>query len=236
MNEFTREMLKRRGYYQLDVHSFVKPLDLTPMLKKRVKNKFAARVIAPLGRGLITICDYFLCRRRFPDVSISQVYRFDRSFDAFAEKTSARFPLIVLRHSQYMNWKYVDRPFADHTIFTARRNGELTGCIVLLPKIIGDTKVGVIVDILAAPEDTRTIAALCQTAVNYFKREGANFIACVLTNQSFIKVFTKHLFLRRSKTFPVMIANLHKHPAQELITDINNWFLTFGDSDGFVWP
>ncbi|OGO23644.1 MAG: hypothetical protein A2144_01425 [Chloroflexi bacterium RBG_16_50_9] len=236
MNQFTHEMLKRRGYYETQAHYFVKPMNLTPVLVKVTRNKLVGRVMASAVHGLMGLYDFFIAGRRHPDIKVSPIERFDRRFDEFAGIISKKFTLIVLRHTQYLNWKYTDKPSAGYTVFSAERNGVLTGYIVLLPRKIEDIRAGVIVDILAAPDDTQTIASLCQAAINYFKKEDVNFIVCVLTDRRFIRVFKKFLFFKRRKSAPVFIANIHKHSKQELIKDIDNWFLTFGDSDGVLWP
>ena len=236
-NEFTHEILKRRRYYNLNAHYFVKPVNLTPVLMRIIRNKFIVQVIALFGHGLIGLYDLFIPSRRYPDISISQIERFDQRFDTFAEKISRKFTLIVLRHSKYLNWKYITRPLANFTVFIAERNGNLSGYIILLlnKTMSGDIKLGLIADILAAPDDEQTIASLCQAAINFFRKENVNAIVCVLTNKSFIRIFKKYHFFKHPKHVPVMIANLHKHHAQELIKDIDNWFLTLGDSDGVVW-
>ena len=235
MNEFTYTSSKRRGYYELNAHYFVKPVNLAPILMKIIRSKFVVRAITPFGHGLIGLYDHFISNRRYPDISISQIERFDQRFDTFADNISRKFPLIVLRHSKYLNWKYIDRPSANHTILTAERNGGLTGYIILYSSKSEDAKLGVIVDILADPDDSQTIASLCQAAINSFRKENVDVVVCFLTNKSFIRVFKKYLFFKRPKSVPIMITNLHKHNAQELIRDIGNWFLTYGDSDGFVW-
>lgn len=235
MNQFTYEILKRRGYHELSAPYFVKPLNFGPCLKKVVSNKFLARPITSSVKCLSDAYDYCLFSPRYPDISISQISRFDRRFDDFADRISPKFNLIVVRHSRYLNWKYVDRPFSNYAIFASEKDNELVGYIVLLLTEMGDIRVGVIVDILADPHDSRTISCLCQLAIKYFKGKNADFIVCVLTNKQFIGIFKRHLFVKRRKTAPVMVANLHKHHAQDLLKDISNWFLTCGDSDGFSW-
>jgi len=235
MNQFTHEMLRRRGYCELNANYFIKAINIESGLIKIVRNKFAARLAATLVKELNGVYDYVLSSRRYPDIFISQISRFDQRFDDFADCVSRKFSLIVLRHSRYLNWKYVDKPFANYSIFIAERDKKLVGYIILLQTKVRDIKVGVIVDILADPDDARVIDSLCRQAIRFFKKENADFIVSVLTNKNFVKVFQRNLFLKRRKTAPVMIANIHKHREQELIKDINNWFLVCGDGDGFVW-
>ncbi len=235
MNEFTHEILIRRGYYQLNAHCFVRPVNLSSLLIRVVKNKLLAQVIAPFAHSCISLYDFFISRRRYQGISISRIERFDQHFDEFIDRISKKFLLIVLRHSKYLNWKYIDKPSANHTIFIAERDGKLSGYIVLMSRTPGNIKVGTIVDILADPDDSLIIGSLCQAAINFFRKENVDSIRCVLTNKNFIRIFKRNLFFENRRTFPVMIWNLDKHSARKLIKNIDNWFLTFGDSDAVVW-
>lgn len=234
MNQFTYEILKRRGYHELSAPYYVRPLNLGRYLTKIVGNKHLARLLTAPVKYLGAVYDFF-SERRFADISVSRVTRFDPRFDEFARRVSRKFRLVVVRHSRYLNWKYVDRPFSSYVIYACERAHELAGYIVLLPVEAGDFKVGVIVDMLADPDDSAAISCLCQLAIKYFKKGDVDLIVCVLTNNNFVRVFRRHLFFKRRKAAPVMVANLHKHHAQDVLKDINSWFLTCGDSDGFAW-
>ena len=235
MNEFTYNFLRRRRAYQIDAPYFVKPIDLSPRLTGLVRNRTLAKFLATPVRGLGSLYDFLLSVLPNPGISISPVVRFDRRFDQLAEEVANKFRLMVVRNSAYLNWKYIDKPFSDYVVLAAEREQKLAGFIVLLPRTIGGIKVGVIVDILADPADSSAISSLCRSAVNYFKQVKVSFCACLLTDENFIKVFRRHLFFKRRKTAPVMLTNIQKFREPELLKDIGNWFLTYGDSDGFVW-
>jgi len=227
---------KRRGYHELKTYSFVKFLNSSLLLKKIIKNRLLLRLLPPLVQELFFLVDFVISKLMYSDMISSQIKKFDRRFDTLADEISKKFTLIVLRHSDYLNWKYVDKPFANYTIFAAERNNKLTGYIVLQIKKDGEEGTnGIIVDILSDPNDSQSIAFLCQIAINFFKKEEVNVINCYLTDKRFIRVFKKFLFFKRRWTIPVLIANRTKHCFQNLITELNSWFLTYGDSDGFMW-
>jgi hypothetical protein len=235
MNDFTHEILKRRGYQQVNAHDYVKPLSFNSVLTRKIKKKIPVKMISPICDGLNSCYDYIFSTRIAGNVLISKITRFDDRFDEFAEKTAKKFYLSVVRHSKYLNWKYVDNPFCHYTIFTAEKNKELTGYIVLLLRKNGDYKLGIIVDILADPADSQTIVSLCRTAIKFFKMQKADSVRCVLTNKSFISIFKKHLFIEDHGQIPVMVGNHRGHLPQKPMMEIGNWFLTFGDSDAVMW-
>jgi GNAT superfamily N-acetyltransferase len=235
MNQFTHEMMRRRGYYELYANYFIKPLNIESSLAKMIKTQAGARLAAAPFNGLTSTYDYAARTFSGRNISISPVSRFDGRFDEFADAVSKKFSMVVVRSSRYLNWKYVDRPYAGYTNIAAEREGRLAGYAVLLPTVIDNLKVGVIVDILADPDDAGAIGALCEASTRFFRRAKADFIVCVLTNENFIRIFQRHFFLKRHKTAPPMIANMDKHGDQEILRDISRWFFTCGDSDGFVW-
>jgi predicted N-acetyltransferase YhbS len=235
INAFTHAYYHRRNYYQLNAYSFVKPIKLSSVLSRKIKNKLILKSISLLGMCLVNLYEFFISLHRHSNLSILKIDSFNERFDQLAEEVAGKFGVIVLRSSRYLNWKYIDKPFNGYTVYAAERENKLTGYIVLRTRNGSGARHGVIVDILAAPDDTVTIAFLCKVAVDYFKKHKADFINCFLTNKSYIKVFRKHLFIQNREPKPVMIANLHKFDDRELITDIDNWFLTFGDSDAEMW-
>ncbi len=235
MNQFTHEILKRRGYYELNVPYYVKLLNVKSFLSKARGNRFIIQPVPFLINALLRAYDRVSTPQKYPDISVIQIKRFDQRFDDFANRVSLKYKIIVLRHSRYLNWKYVDKPSSNYRIYACERNNTLAGYIILLPVNQENIRIGVIVDMLTDPDDTRCISCLCELAVGYFNKEKADVISCVLTDPRIISVFKKHLFFKRNKTAPVMIGNLSKHHEQNTIKDINNWFLTCGDSDGFVW-
>ena len=237
MTEYTHTFLKRKGHYQLDAHWYMRPVSCYSILNKALKNKPVSRLLAPLGQGLFNLYDYLMLSRNRNGISVSKIDRFEKQFDEFADKTAAAFKLSVIRHSDYLNWQYADRPFANYAIFKAERQNDLTGYVVLLIREIESIRIGLIVDILADPDDSATISSLCNTAIKYFKKEKVESIRCVLTNKNFIRIFKKCLFFRERwrKPVDIMLGNLDDHPAKDEVIDVDGWFLTLGDSDAVLW-
>jgi len=236
MNQFTYMFLKRRGYYELDFYEYKKLLKPKFFLERKLKNRFLTRLIAPFAKYFIAAYDFLVYLPYFStDLSVSKTPRFDSRFDKLFDKVLSRFRIIGERKAAYLNWRYVDKPFADHTVLTLKRGNDLVGYIVL--QIIEEKayKVGIINDLLTDPEVSSHIGTLIYAALSYFRKEGVNAVICFLTDSRFIKIFRRFFFIRESLPIPVLISNLRKLKWPEFLTEATNWFLTFGDSDGYLW-
>jgi hypothetical protein len=118
--------------------------------------------------------------------------------------------------------------------FAAQQNGEISGFIVVGPNLKKPYPEGAIVDIMADPDDSATIHALVKTAINYFSKQNVYSIECCLTDKRFIRVFRRYLFVRAFEQEPVMLANLAQFEEADYLKNIDNWHLTYGDSDEFM--
>ncbi len=93
---------------------------------------------------------------------------------------------------------------------------------------------GTIITIMADPEDTKTIFSLCRAAIDFFKKKRVHYIECCLTDRKFIKVLNRLLFFKAHRREPLTLTNLSNLEDRKSLTDIDNWHLTYGDSDSFM--
>ena len=111
---------------------------------------------------------------------------------------------------------------------------EIRGFVILAPNLEKNYPEGMIVDIIADPQDTRTIVSLIKASIDYFRRQRVFSIRCCFTDRRFIKILRRFLFLGLPKGQPVMLANLEKFEQKEFLMDINNWHLTLSESDSLM--
>lgn len=185
--------------------------------------------------GTLVISAEPILDRFFPyTVKISRIDWFDSRFDDLNTKIIPKLGISGLKTSAYLNWKFIDRPFRTSTVFAAEEDGQLLGYIVVAIRTQSDPPEGTIVTIMANPEDNRTISSLIKAAIQYLKERGAFSIECCLTDKRFLRSLRKFLFFRAARREPIMLANLGKDEQREYLIDIENWHLTYGDSDDFM--
>ncbi len=241
INDVNLNILKKREYRELTVSKYVRILDSRKLLDPRGGRKPAVfrqfiRLFHPLLNLIIRAGDAMLMYTPFNKIEVKEIDRFDGKLDEWMRKVLPSLGITVHRTSAYLNWKYADRPFNRNKIFIAERDGELAGYIVLGPLPRKSRWKGSILDIMADPQDSQTVAALCKMAIDHFHKANVFAINCVLTEESLIKIFKRFLFLKNPSKLPFFLTNLEKCPDIDMdLLQIGNWHLTYGDSDGFMF-
>lgn len=230
------EFQRRRGYTEVSSLRLVKVLDpigkVLPGLPRPV-----ADIGAQVARWSMSFAERSLKRVRGAGVEVSRIRRFDERFDAFAERTARRLPLVVKRDAAYLNWKYIDRPNNRFESFAATVGGELRGFMTLLDGYDekGEAeREGFIVDYLLDPDETASLNALCHHATLYFLERCAVRIHLMATERRLIEKFNQNLFLSRPVD-PLMVINADRGPAGAQLDTLDGWQINCGDSDGLCF-
>lgn len=199
--------------------------------------KFFKRVIKAsnlLLGYIILLAEPILSRINRCKARIVHLDRFDSRFDDLNQKLIPKLGVSSVKTRVCLNWKYVDRPFNTTFILAAEEDDRILGYVILDLRPIRAYSMGTIITIMADPEDTKTIFSLCKAAIDFFKEKEVHYIECCLTDRRFIKILNKFLFFKAFRREPLTLANLSKSDDKEYLTDINNWHLTYGDSDSFM--
>jgi GNAT superfamily N-acetyltransferase len=232
------KMLRQRGYLELKADKYVKILDPRKLLDPRRKLKipqvkFLLRVLGSSLRVVFDWVDCLLLRINSREVSIREVGRFDSRFDDLNQKILSKIGISTYKDSKYLNWKYIDRPLNKKRVFAAEKDGQISGFVVLSSRPQGKYLKATILDLMADPDDTKIIAALCRKTIQVFREQKAYSINCYLTDKRFAKVFKRFLFLKDPCPDSFLLTNLDKCQVErEKLLDINNWHLSYGESDG----
>ncbi|MDH4070931.1 MAG: hypothetical protein OEV30_10965, partial [Ignavibacteria bacterium] len=202
-----------------------------------VRNSSVRSILNPPAAIASRTAAFFLGGMTGRGITTSVAPRCDERFDRLWEQVRQKLVICSSKSAAVLNWKYVDRPLARETIVTAEKDRSLAGFAVLTtsPEKRED-KVGIIVDLLADPGDTATIAALCNASLRHFHSLGLGSARAVMSDPRFSAVFRRNLFLStRNSRRVVMFGNLDRSPIPaEILTDTTQWTLTRGESDGYM--
>jgi GNAT superfamily N-acetyltransferase len=234
-NDASRAIVRRLGYFFVWADGYCKVLSARWLLIKWLRWPWLAYLLYPLVKLPMAVADALL-RLTTPAVEIIPIERFGEEFDELYRRTLGRIGISTARTTAYLNWKYVDRPYPPDAMFAARRDGHLVGYVVLAIDPVARGRFGVILDILADPDDAAAIAGLVQASITYFRRERVDLILAIMTDRRFIAVLARYLFLKRDwARESVVMSNLDDYPGDpEVLRDLDNWHLTKGESDGFI--
>ena len=232
-SDLNLQMQRVRGYHEMCADRYVKLLNPCGKLEEKLGQNSLAKAASLIFRGLGAVVDsilFLLVRSR---VNISRIHRFDSRFDAMNQRAGIqKLGIMPLKTSEYLNWKFTQRPFSRTVVFAAEKNNEILGYIVLDIQNEGRYQTGAIVDIMVDPDDRTTVYSLVIAAIKHFRREKVHYIRCCLSNKKLGRIFKRFFFFN---TFfykePVMLANLEKFSKKNSLTNINHWHLTYAASD-----
>ena len=143
-------------------------------------------------------------------------------------------PIIQVRDSIYLNWRYLGIPEFNYRPFAIIWKGELAGYIVLRLMNLMGYNFGVLVDIFPFPlKDNKLTKYVFQFARDYAKANKAEFLTCLLP-------WEKNCFWRKigylkipeflnPRTWYFGYRSLgNENP---LLDRLQNWYLSYGDTD-----
>ena len=222
----------------LDVCPFqvmVKPLNLKNFLQQYfIWNRLLLNISAS-GVNLITKA--FFRSKKVPEQDLSKVREitsFDDCINEFWNTVSNDYNIIRIRDKRYLNWRYVDVPNADYTIYVAEYEDEIIGYIVLGCRNDDGLACGYIYDIIALTDRADIIHSLIAKAIEYFIAEGVDAIFCkMIDNKIYRRSFLRNGFIPRFRFKGRFIAyNTSTMLSEDFLKNPKNWFIQQGDLPG----
>jgi hypothetical protein len=215
----------------------VKVLDIGPLLRQRFSMNTLSRILSPAGNIMLRIIHSE--KITIPEgMQIERVNRFDGRFDTFWNRIKEDYPVMMVRDSTYLNWRYVDAPHVNYEIFCLEKIGsnEIIGFMVLGEEQ-NDYLTGQIFDIVTPRDVYDTITScLLRFALNRFRKKKAAKVNCWMFSHCHVyPELTKMGFIPREKKgrdFLFQSINLQDPEiSPELLENRENWYVTKGDSD-----
>jgi GNAT superfamily N-acetyltransferase len=245
-NEVNLGLQRARKYDELWVERYVKllradgPIDrVTGRITGRFGLGLVTRAGKPVASGFLGLADRVLGtalgRRR-----MQRVDHFDERFDVLAERLLPRLGIAPIKTRDYLTWKYYDRPQIQSAAYVALNSaragagaGELLGFTIVTapgPKF----RDSYVLELVADPEDKRTIVALAVQAAEHCRSMGAYSLECVAADPRFARVLRQLLFVPREPRYPLFRAGSDRYQHPDVLGRLENWHFSIGDSEGPV--
>jgi len=212
-------------------------LDVEPFLRKRLPLKGISWLLAPIvNRTLRLLHPIGLA---IPEgTRMERVERFDGRFDSFWNRIKGDYPIMIVRDSSYLNWRYVEVPHRDYVVFSLENTdtAEILGFIVLGQEE-RDFMVGQILDIVTPRigHEKVTRALVGQALQSFIERKTALAYCMMLPHCHVFPELRRFGFRKREKEgMDLIFGNTdEKNPRipPELASNPENWFVCIGDSD-----
>lgn len=233
-NDNSYPLGKRLGWFDIcQPPTLINIINMANILKTKPRN----RIVIGLGGIVWKLASMMLSMSKGisqgGDISVKRISIFDEEIDRFWKKVSRDYGVIVVRDRKYLNWRFVDCPDEKYAIYIARRNGKISGYIILRNEDKGGLKYGYIVDILTMSDDKELLQYLIQKAVELFKIKGVDLITCLISpcNRVHLGILKRNGFFFKEYITKFMgYTNSLQLPEKDLKNPCN-WFISRGDSD-----
>lgn len=216
---------------------FVKPINIEVLLREKVRNQLLRSTLSILLQvGLALTCRKSR-RGQAVEVNVRRLAYFDERFNAFWEQVANDYEVIIQRDSQYLNWRYMQRPSVEYTAYVAEEGGKILGFIVVRSRRISGVNLGIIAELLTLNRNQEVAQALIARGVQHLVEVGVDAVTCAmfphqpyhhaLRREGFICVPQKLL----PRQFHFVIRVNRDSPVLKKVLDHRNWFLSWGDND-----
>jgi hypothetical protein len=191
---------------------------------------------------MMTTIDYLVRDRQkgalppAPGFEVERVHEIPPDVGGLYAQVHVEKRCLLRRDYRYLHWRYVENPARQsYELWTARRNGRLSGLLVLKPDQGLAPESATIVDWLASERDRETADALVAAAVGRQHQEGRQRLVAVfpqwspewfaLVDRGFEPVPSSTWMQRRL---------IHNICIPQVVTPeflASSWWYTLGDSD-----
>jgi len=159
-------------------------------------------------------------------------------YSEFWDSISKQYTLSTLKDFTFLNWRYNEIPTRKYRLFYLEENNNIKGLIIVKAENVWGFNVGLVMDLLVIDNNKYVGKKLLNFVKQVFKKSNLDFIATLhnrtneyglLKSNGFFSVPQKilpqkiHFIVKLNKDFS----------DSELLFDLNNWKLTFGDYDVF---
>lgn len=223
---------RKVGWVEIGNFSILaKPFNTENILRGYINNNFLLKVSAYIA-GIFLKAFIKVRKIQVKNISVKRVHSFDGRTDEFWSEVADDYSVIQVRNADFLNWRFVENPDSQYTIFKAEKNGKFLGYIVLKEIIEDNRRGGIIVDILTHLDYGEINDCLISKAVEHFKEKNVDYVACLMRKGNiYYKTLKKHGFITTPKKVRFIIHINSSNFPKSYASLFDKWFFTWGDSD-----
>ncbi len=245
----TRRIAERAGCVTLPpTRLLVKPIHISHhtvnryfLHRLRSRPKLAAlmrllkkTIVGPmLASWAVNFIGAFSCgnpKNRLIDTSnIEEVNHFSSEIDELWNTAKRAHPPIFNRSTRFLNWRFVDVPALSYRRFVLRRDGIITGYVVTRSSQTEELPHGVIVDLLAHPDDPETIDTLISHAIRVLS-PSSEYIEAAASIGQYLSAY-KRMGFWATKTMRPTVVSRDTKVSESLNVSAPQWHFSKADHD-----
>ena len=170
-----------------------------------------------------------------PQLEIRGVGVFNNRIDSFCREVVNNYDFIIVRHREYLNWRYCDHRAGNYIARQAEENEDVVGYSILsINKYKMDYPIGYIVDLHALPGREEVVDALVADATSFFENNDVNIINCqVIKGHPYVKILERRGFFNSRIKIHLFYSSLEQKEILKTIEKIpaSKAYLSWGDHD-----
>ena len=230
-NEINISLQQARKYEQMWTPRLAKLLIADESVEKRFPG-WLHTVVKPAANTILRVAELARRTRRKSTVEIKAISRFGPEFDQLAKQLLETGVVTPYKSSDYLNWKYTDRPGIDTSTLAAyNADGEILGYAVITRPDV-DFNTSSLAEFVVPDHNPKTMCLLIDAATREARRMGAHRIAAVATGPVYASVLNSKFFFDRAADYPLFLAKPDRSRHSSQIRTVSNWHMSMGDSEG----
>ncbi|WP_085994109.1 GNAT family N-acetyltransferase [Oceanobacillus senegalensis] len=163
-----------------------------------------------------------------------KVDRFDESYTTLAGETKHVKPIMLKRDADYLNWRFMEHPYYNYSVFQLTQNEKSQGYVVIKKEEVdfkkGRITIGSIVDVLAY-NDEETWKHLLYGAIQQLS--DVDIIQTwMMSDTMSSEILEKIGFKLKDRPMPLVIHDI-ANDAEANAGHHTSWWITQGDVDSF---
>jgi len=206
----------------MPIRPFRMMINALPLFKRLIKSP-----LGPIEKDVD-----FSFSTKIQRLHVGPINHFDETFDALWQEHSTTAPIIQIRDSRYLQWRYLSVPEFDYRPFAVRHDGHLLGYGVIRMMSLKGQTFGVLVDLFPFPlESFSVLREIFSFAKRYVKAHGGDFLTCLLPPKQ-TGILRKAGFRRVPEVINPKTWRLgYRFAGGGLSRKLDDWHVTYGDTD-----
>lgn len=156
----------------------------------------------------------------------------------FWDSISSQYILTTSKSFEFIKWRYFDIPTRNYQVFSLEEDSKIKGLVILKAENVWGYRVGIIMDILLLNNDYQVSHKLLKYVDKVCRLNNLDFIAALHSSSYEYSLIKKSgYYILPQKLLPQKIhyiVRINKDfQDSELLFNLKNWKLTFGDYDIF---
>ncbi len=210
---------------------YVYPVDFAQLFNKFIKIGPLSTILGFLPQLFYRVISVTGGQSRKIKIMEDSQFTNTKELNNFINKTKNQHKIMQQRDFVFLDWRYNQNKWRKYHIFSAYRNEEMVGYIVLRNTLIYDLQSTTIVDIQVKNFDSEVINELITRTIKYARESKCALVGCMINKCKYKTALLKKMFIKSPYIFKFIIHKNREIDYEDKLLNPENWLLTWADTD-----